>query len=155
MRLGTLACGDEGGRLDQQRWAAAWYRVERDSSGVMMRKRQRKKATEQAISLGGPVPEPNEDVVRIYDRSGRVVFERDWGERRPEAMAQEAQIVDDLLKLDVVVFRGKYGIEEPEDEKALPAAPEAAGTPLSDPWADVPPPHEHRPDAEPGSAGAS
>ena len=154
--------------MDQQRWAAAYYRVDRDSSGVMMRKRQRKKATEQAISHGDPVPEMNHDVVRILDRDGAAVFEQDWGENRSGAMAQESQIVDDLLKMDVVVFRSKYGIAQSGDDVAGDASPTATQQPphtaVRDPWDDVPTPPvplhaveepgaEERPGR--GSAGAS
>jgi len=105
--------------VEQERWAAAHYRVERESSGVVMRKRQRRKATEMAITLGDPVPDEPHDVVRVYDRSGAVVFEQDWGTNRSGAMAQEARIIDDLLHLDVFSFRGRYGIAEPE---AAPAS---------------------------------
>ena len=146
--------------MDQQRWAAAHYRVERESTGVMMRKRQRKKATELAIEHGDPIPDSPGDVVRIVDRAGEVVFEQDWRENRPGAMAQEAQIVDDLLKLEVGLFRSKYGITDPEGEETA----STAASPAADPWADAPPPHDpwadtpppgRATDAEPGSAGAS
>ena len=96
--------------MDEERWAAAHYRVERESRGVVMRKRQRRKATEQAIQFGDPVPDDPHDVVRIYDREGNVAFEQDWGNNRPGALAQEAKIVDDLLTLDVLQFRARYGI---------------------------------------------
>ena len=149
--------------MDTQRWAAAYYRVERDSTGVMMRKRQRRKATEQAISHGDPVPQPNADVVRILDREDTVVFEQDWGENRSGAMSQEAQIVDDLLKMDVMVFRSKYGI--PHDETAAPVVEEVPEAPrvVNDPWDDVPTPpvsldlpeNERAGDPGQGSAGAS
>ena len=101
---------------DLQRLAAAHYRVERETSGLMMRKRLRRKATEQAIEHGDAIPTGPQDVVRIYDREGAVVFERDWGSNRPDAIAQEAQIIDDLLHLNVLVFRAKYAIVPPEDE---------------------------------------
>ena len=151
--------------MDQQRWAAAYYRVERDSSGVMMRKRQRRKATEQAISHGDPVPEVNDDVVRIIDRDGGVVFEQEWGANRSGAMAQEGQIIDDLLKMDVVVFRSKYGI--PQSDVIGPAPDAGSAEPAAiptvrDPWDDVPTPPvrlaEEADDDEVtgrGSAGAS
>ena len=126
--------------MDQQRWAAAYYRVERDSSGVMMRKRQRRKATEQAISHGDPVPQMNADVVRIYDREDEVVFEQDWGENRSGAMAHEGQIVDDLLKMDVAVFRSKYGIAQSDELPAPTPAETAAPRTVRDPWDDVPTP---------------
>ncbi len=99
--------------MEEKRWAAAYYRVERDSTGVMMRKGPRKKATKQAIEHGEPVPSEPHDVVRIYDREGEVVFSQDWGSNRPDSMAHEARIVDDLLKLDVLIFCAKYGIAEP------------------------------------------
>lgn len=114
--------------MEIERWAGAHYRVERDSSGIMLRKRQRRKAIEEAIQHGGPPPTAPHDVVRIYDREGEVVFEQDWGMNRSGSMAQEAQIVDDLLRLDVFVFRSKYGIA-------------GAGLP-------VPPPAEAAPDSE-------
>lgn len=104
--------------MDEQRWAAAHYRVERASSGVVMRKRQRKKATEQAIQFGDPVPDDPHDVVRVYDRDGDVAFEQDWGTNRSGAMAQEAQIIDDLLHLDVYAFRARYNI--PGETEAPP-----------------------------------
>ena len=116
--------------MDQERWAAAYYRVERDSSGVVMRKRQRKKATEVALQFGDPVPDDPHDVVRIYDRAGEIAFEQDWGTNRSGALAQEARIIDDLLHLDVFSFRARYGIagdtEEPPPEK--PARPRGGGT---------------------------
>jgi len=116
--------------VDKQRWAGAHYRVERESRGVLMRKRQRRKAAEQAIFHGGPVPEPPDDVVRIFDRTGEVVFEREWGADRTQAVAQEAQIIDDLLHLDVLAFRARYGIETPEAERPTIAA-EVAGDDIS------------------------
>jgi hypothetical protein len=124
--------------METERWAAAHYRVERETSGLMMRKRQRKKATATAAELGQPAPEPPHDVVRIFDRSGEIVFERDWGTSRPEAMDHEARIVDDLLHLDVLTFRAKYGISSPGGGAvtldAQPAGPEAtAGQPPADP----------------------
>jgi len=96
--------------VEEQRWAAAHYRVERDSSGVVMRRRQRKKATDLAIQFGDPVPDDPHDVVRVYARDGAIAFEQDWGTNRSGAMAQEARIIDDLLHLDVVAFRARYGI---------------------------------------------
>jgi hypothetical protein len=109
--------------VDEQRWAAAHFRVERDSAGVLMRKGQRKKATKQAIEHGDPVPEQPRDIVRIYNRDGDVVFEQDWGSERSAAMAHEARIIDDLLHLDAITFSAKYGIDAP----ALPppASPQA------------------------------
>ena len=101
--------------MDEERWAAAHYRVERESRGVVMRKRQRRKATEYAIQFGDPVPDDPHDVVRIYDREGNVAFEQNWGTNRPGALAQEAKIVDDLLTLDVLQFRARYGIVAPQD----------------------------------------
>jgi hypothetical protein len=116
--------------VDEERWAAVHYRVERDSRGVMMRKRQRRKATEQAIEFGDPVPDDPHDVVRIYDREGNVAFEQDWGTNRPGALAQEAKIVDDLLTLDVLQFRARYGIIAQPDVPPPPrraAGKKAAG----------------------------
>jgi len=108
--------------VEEHRWAAAYFRVERDSAGVQMRSRQRKKATQQAIEHGDPPPELPRDFVRIYNRAGEVVFEQDWGSERSSAMAHEARIIDDLLQLDVLIFCGKYAIEVPE---LLPAPPPA------------------------------
>lgn len=106
--------------MDEDRWAAAHYRIERESHGVMMRKRQRRKATEHAIQFGDPVPDDPHDVVRIYDRAGNVAFEQDWGANRPGALAQEAKIVDDLLTLDVMQFRARYGIVIEPDVRPPP-----------------------------------
>lgn len=100
--------------MELERWAGAHYRVERDSSGIVMRKRVRKKAVEQAIQFGEPPPDEPHDVVRIYDRAGAVAFEQDWSTNRPGAIAQEAQIIDDLLHLDVLSFRARYGITDPD-----------------------------------------
>jgi hypothetical protein len=121
--------------VEEHRWAAAYFRVERDSAGVQMRSRQRKKATEQAIEHGDPPPELPRDFVRIYDRSGEVVFEQDWGSERSSAMAQEARIIDDLLHLDVVVFCGKYAIDVPE--VPAPAPPESPPAPGDDAAAEA------------------
>ena len=95
-----------------------------------MRKRQRRKATAQAIEFGDPVPDEPHDVVRVYDRGGGIAFEQDWGTNRPGAMAQEARIIDDLLHLDVHSFRARYGIagdkEAPPKKSSRPAR---GGTP--------------------------
>ncbi len=116
--------------MEQRDWAAAHYRVERESSGVVMRKRHRKKLTEQAIQFGDPVPDDPHDVVRIYDRSGAIAFEQDWGTNRSGAMAHEARIIDDLLHLDVVAFRARYGITGVEvgASSKAPARPKGGGT---------------------------
>lgn len=111
--------------LDDSNWAAAHYRVERTSTGVMASKRKLKKVAEQAVRFGDPAPEDPHDVVRIFDRGGNAVFERDWGRDRPSAMSQEAQIVDDLLKLEVLRFRSKWGILAPVETE--PPGPEAPG----------------------------
>jgi hypothetical protein len=111
---------------DLERWAAAHYRVERESSGIVMRKRVRRKATELAIQFGDPVPDEPHDVVRIYDRAGVVVFEQDWATNRAGALEQEARIIDDLLKLDVLSFRGRYGISA-ETAAAPPRRTRAVG----------------------------
>lgn len=111
----------EGRNVEEERWAAAHYRIERESSGVVMRKRQRRKATVQAIQFGDPVPDDPHDVVRIYDRAGTVVFEQDWGTNRAGALAHEARIVEDLLHLDTASFRGRYGITS-EPPPVKPAA---------------------------------
>lgn len=130
--------------VDQNRWAAAYYRVEREWSGSVMRKRQRRKATEQAIQQGDTPPGPPQDVVRIYDREGEVVFEQQWGDRRSDALAHEAQIVDDLLHLDVLVFAAKYSITdlpdipvEPEPEKDAETPAEALDRVDDDPAAEA------------------
>jgi len=117
--------------VDEQRWAVAQFRVERDSTGILMRKGPRKKATKLAIEHGDQVPEPPRDIVRIYNRQGEVVFEHDWGNERSDAMAHEARIIDDLLHLDVMNFCAKYGI----DATDLPApAPDTVATdPAEDP----------------------
>ena len=91
----------------------------------MASKRKLKKVAEQAVRFGDPTPEDPHDVLRILDRGGTVVFERDWGRDRPSAMAQETQIVDDLLRLDVLRFRAKWGIAPPANEE--PPSPEAHG----------------------------
>lgn len=116
--------------MDEERWAAAHYRVERESSGVVMRKRVRKKATELAIQFGEPVPDEPHDVVRIYDRAGAVAFEQDWATNRAGAIAQEARIIDDLLYLDVFTFRAKYGIAGDAKPPAVakPARPRGGAT---------------------------
>jgi hypothetical protein len=128
--------------VNQQRWAAAHFRVERESAGVLMRKAQRRKATKQAIEHGEPIPLDPSDVVRIYDRDGEVVFEQDWGTNRSSAMAHEAQIVDDLLHLDVFMFCGKYGIITPALPPIVDAEPatdpEGGTVPGSDPEAEAP-----------------
>ena len=114
-------------RLEQERWAAAHYRVERESSGIVMRKRVRKKAVEQAIQFGDPVPDEPHDVVRIYDRAGNIAFEQDWATNRSGAMTQEARIIDDLLHLDVMSFRARYGIAEPDVDESPTRGRAAAG----------------------------
>jgi hypothetical protein len=115
--------------VEDDRWAAAHYRVERASSGVVMRKRQRRKATEVAIQYGDPVPDDPHDVVRIYDRSGAIAFEQDWGTNRAGAMGQEARVIDDLLHLDVFSFRARYGIADTAaPATAKPARPRGGGT---------------------------
>jgi hypothetical protein len=116
--------------MDEVRWAAAHYRVERESSGIVMRKRVRKKATELAIQFGEPVPDEPHDVVRIYDRGGAVAFEQDWATNRAGAIAQEARIIDDLLHLDVFTFRARYGIagDEAESRPAKATRPRGGGT---------------------------
>jgi len=121
--------------VDEERWAAAHYRVERDSTGLVMRKGQRRKATKQAIEHGDPVPLEPHDVVRIYDRAGEVVFEQDWGSNRSDAMAHEARIVEDLLHLDLATFCAKYGIDAPPLAAAGPATPAVPPVPSDDPFA--------------------
>jgi hypothetical protein len=104
-------------------WAAAFYRVERHSVGMMMSRRKRRRATELAARFGDPVPEEPHDVVRILDREGRVVFEHHWGRDRPGAAAMEARIVDDLLRLDVRSFRARWAIPPPEEAEERGAGP--------------------------------
>ena len=119
---------------EEKDWAAAHYRVERDSTGLHASKRKLRKIAQEAVRQGDPVPEESHDVVRILDRDGVVVMERDWGNNRQAAMEEEARIVDDLLKLDVARFRTRYGIgvevgEVPDD---LP----------QEIWSDLPGPSE-------------
>ena len=119
--------------LDEKNWAAARYRVDRESTGVKASKRKLRKIGAEAVKHGDPVPEPPRDIIRIYDREGNAVFERDWGENRSAALDQEATIVDDLLHLDVLSFQARYSI--PIDE-----------APAVDPWAGLPPPRPEPPD---------
>ncbi len=93
-------------------WAARYYRVERDSTGVKTSRRKLRRIAEQAARFGDPLPQEAHDVVRVYDRDGAIVMQRDWGQNRDAAIAAEAGIVEDLLHLDVVRFRAKYGIVE-------------------------------------------
>lgn len=111
-------------RSGEQDWAAAHYRVERDSTGLKASRRKRRRIAEEAARYGDPIPEEARDVVRIIDREGFVVMERDWGGNRQAAIEEEARIVEDLLKLDVVHFRARYGIvveEIEDDDEAGPA----------------------------------
>lgn len=95
---------------EEKDWAAAHYRVERDSTGLRASKRKLKRIAQDAAKHGDPVPEESRDVVRIVDREGFVVMERDWGHNRQAAVEEEARIVEDLLNLDVARFRTRYGI---------------------------------------------
>lgn len=107
-------------------WAAAHYRVERDSTGVKTSRRKLRRIAEEAARHGDPIPEEARDVVRIYDREGRVVMERDWGQNRDAAVAEQARIVDDLLHMDVVHFRARYGIvpgQSLDDDEEEPPGP--------------------------------
>lgn len=115
-------------------WAAAHYRVERESTGVKASKRKLKRIAEDALRHGGPAPEEAHDVIRIYDREGNVVWEKDWGNNREAAIADEARIVEDLLALDVVAFRARHGVPLPTAE-GNDAAP---SQPVADPWAPEP-----------------
>ena len=99
-------------------WAAAHYRVERDSTGLRASKRKMRKIAEVAARHGDPVPEESSDVIRIVDREGVVVLERDFGRNRDAAIEEEARIVEDLLKLDVARFRTRYGIAVDVDAPA-------------------------------------
>lgn len=101
------------GDSDARSWAAERYRVERDSTGLKASKRKLRKLAEEAARYGDPIPDQAHDVVRIYDREGNVVMERDWGSNRQAALDEEARIVEDLLTLDVVRFRSRYGIVVP------------------------------------------
>ncbi len=109
-------------------WAAAHYRVERDSTGLHASKRKLRKIAQEAVKHGDPVPEPSNDVVRILDREAVVVLERDFGKNREAAIQEEARIVEDLLNLDVARFRTRYGIT---------VGVEGAGPPETE-WADFP-----------------
>ena len=113
---------------EEKDWAAAHYRVERDSTGLRASKRKLRKIAEVAARHGDPVPEEASDVIRIIDREGAVVLERDFGRNRDAAIEEEARIVEDLLKLDVARFRTRYGIAVDVD---APAEPDAV-------WSDVP-----------------
>lgn len=125
-------------------WAAMHYRVERDSTGLSASKRKLRKIAAEAAKHGEVAPEESHDVVRIIDREGVVVMERDWGRNRQAAMDEEARIVDDLLTLNVVQFRARYGIGfEPVE-----AEPGVDRT-----WADLPPPPAANDPAEAGGEG--
>lgn len=124
---GTLSVVMSEDRTD---WAAMHYRVERDSSGLSASKRKLKKIAAEAAKHGEAAPEESHDVVRIVDRDGEVVMERDWGRNRQAAMEEEARIVEDLLHLDVVRFRARYAI-------GFEAPPAEAGVDRT--WADLPP----------------
>lgn len=105
-------------------WAAKHYRVERDSTGLKASKRKIRRIAEDAARHGDPIPDEAHDVVRIYDREGNVVMERDWGQNRQAAVDEEASIVDDLLKLDVMRFRSRYGIITEPPSAAPPDDPD-------------------------------
>lgn len=120
--------------VEEERWAAAHYRVERESTGRKMGRVRRRYAAAAAVAGGVDPPGPSNDVVRIFDRVGSVVFEKRWGGNRKRAIAQERQIVDDLLHLDVDAFRAKYGIA---GAPLAGDAPPAAGAP---PAGETPPP---------------
>ena len=113
---------------EQKDWAAAHYRVERDSTGLHASKRKLRKIAQDAAKHGDPVPEQSNDVIRILDRDGVVVMERDFGKNREAAIQEETRIVEDLLDLDVARFRTRYGIT---------AGVAAAGSQKAD-WADFP-----------------
>ncbi|MGH2727234.1 MAG: hypothetical protein ACRDKS_09705, partial [Actinomycetota bacterium] len=51
-------------------WAAKYYRVERDSTGVKTSRRKLKRIAEQAARYGDPIPQESHDVVRLLDREG-------------------------------------------------------------------------------------
>ena len=134
---GTLSGVDpqQGNAPNERDWAAKHYRVERDSTGVKTSRRKLKRIAEQAARYGDPIPTQSHDVVRILDRDGVIVSERDWGGNRDAAAEEEGRIVDDLLHLDVVQFRAKYGLvvglaAEPDDEgEAEPADAGPEGKP--------------------------
>jgi hypothetical protein len=120
-------------------WAALHYRVERDSTGVKTSRRKLRRIAEQAAELGYAVPEGSHDVVRILDREGRIVMERDWGGNRQAAVQEEARIVEDLLHLTVVVFRARYGIVPGEAFEGDDEPTESAGdAPEAEASSDIP-----------------
>ncbi|HJR18281.1 MAG TPA: hypothetical protein VJ922_01045 [Actinomycetota bacterium] len=115
---------------EEKDWAAKHYRVERDSTGLRASKRKLRRIAQEAAKHGDPVPEESHDVVRIVDREGVVVMERDWGHNRQAAIEEEARIVEDLLHLDVARFRTRYGIGIEIGVEADDLPPEI--------WSDVP-----------------
>jgi hypothetical protein len=108
--------------VDEAIWAAAHYRVERESTGRSL-KRKRLLAKAREADLTPEPPGPANDVIRIFDRSGEVVAERLWGEDRSGALDDEHQIVSDLLAMDVFAFRAKYGIASPDSPEAEGPSP--------------------------------
>lgn len=131
-------------------WAAAHYRVERDSTGLRASKRKMRKIAEVAARHGDPVPEESNDVIRVIDREGVVVLERDFGRNRDAAIDEEARIVEDLLKLDVARFRTRYGITVEAD---APAEPDAVWSEFEERWSTVEglePEGEGKPEGAPG-----
>lgn len=135
---------------EESDWAAAYYRVERDSTGLAASKRKLRKIAQEAAKHGDPVPEQSNDVIRILDREGVIVLERDFGKNREAAMMEEARIVEDLLKLDVIHFRARYGITVDVEEPA--GGPDTTWEDFPERWNPVP---ELEPDAEGKPEGAS
>ena len=82
------------------------YRVERERSAVLDDPTARKGGLFRRARTAATV-----DTIRVYDRQGAVVMERELGDTKA-AEAMEHQIVDDLLKLGVEAFRLKWGLAE-------------------------------------------
>lgn len=94
--------------------AAEFYRVERIQSDDVKSASSQAKEMLKFYLLGrrGPARSAH-DLVRIFNRAGAVVFEREWSDRRGGAR-QENDIIEDLLHLEVGAFRAKWGIAERE-----------------------------------------
>lgn len=83
------------------------YRVERIRSAVLDDPSPKKGGLFRRARTAATV-----DSIRIYDREGAVVWERELSDAKA-AEVQEQQIVDDLLKLGLEAFRVKWGLTEP------------------------------------------
>lgn len=93
--------------------SAEHYRVEYVlAPGLKPPSKQAKEAMKFYLTGRQPVASEARDILRIFDREGNVVLEREWLDRRA-GQKQEAEIVDDLLHLDVSAFRAKWGIAPP------------------------------------------